>query len=125
MRPRARLDNRARKAERRAMPKKRGETRGVRDEDRVVLRALQTMPNVGPAMAEDLLRLGIRSPEDLIGRDPNEMYDELGRLDGIRHDPCVRDVFAAVVSYAETGQAAPWWHFTPIRKARDRGTAHS
>jgi hypothetical protein len=107
------------------MSKKRGETRGVRDKDRVVLRALQTMPNVGPAMAEDLLRLGIRSPEDLIGRDADEMYDELGRLDGIRHDPCVRDIFAAVVSYAETGQAAPWWHFTPIRKARDKRTAKS
>jgi hypothetical protein len=119
------LDNRAQATEERAMSKKTGETRGVRDKDRVVLRALQTMPNVGPAMAEDLLRLGIRSPGDLIGRDPDEMYDELGRLDGIRHDPCVRDIFAAVVSYAETGRAAPWWHFTPIRKARDKRTAKS
>jgi hypothetical protein len=77
------------------------------------------MPNVGPATADDLLRLGIRRPEDLVGRDPDALYDELTVLDGVPHDPCMRDMLAAVVSYAETGRAAPWWHFTPERKARE------
>lgn len=80
---------------------------------------LQTIPNIGPAMADDLLRLGITSPSDLIDRDSDELYDELCRIDGIRHDPCVRDVFAAAVDFARGGPARPWWHFTPGRKARD------
>jgi hypothetical protein len=94
--------------------------RRLGDEERVAWRALQTMPNIGPAMAYDLLRLGIRSPDELIGRDADTLYDELAALDGSPADPCVRDVFAAAVSYAETGQPAPWWHFTPQRKARER-----
>ena len=31
----------------------------------------------------------------------------------------MRDVFAAVVSYAEGGPARPWWEFTPQRKAQE------
>jgi hypothetical protein len=79
---------------------------------------LQQIPNVGPKMAVTLLKLGITSLEDTAGKDPDEMYQELCAIDAKRHDPCVRDVFAAVVSYAEGGPARPWWEFTPERKAR-------
>ena len=48
-----------------------------------------------------------------------EMYHELCAIDAKRHDPCVRDIFAAVVSHAEGRPARPWWEFTPERKARD------
>lgn len=77
---------------------------------------LQEIPNVGPATAEDLLRLGVRKLEDLKGRDPLEMYDAISRLDGVRHDPCVLDVFMAIVHFAKTGHAKPWWNFTASRK---------
>jgi nucleotidyltransferase/DNA polymerase involved in DNA repair len=90
------------------------------DEERVAWRDLQRMPNIGPAMAYDLLRLGIRRVEDLAGRDPDALYTELGRMDGVRHDPCVRDTFAAAVDYARTGESQPWWHFTPERKGGKR-----
>ena len=82
-------------------------------------RRLRALPNVGPAMADDLMRLGIGRTEDLIGRDGDELFDALCRLDGVRHDPCVRDVFAAAVAAAGGGPAQPWWAFTPARKARD------
>ena len=81
------------------------------------LKILQKIPNVGPATAEDLIRLGIKRIEDLAGRDPDEMYIELCRKDGVRHDICVRDVFAAAVSYAKGEPARPWWHFSRERKA--------
>jgi hypothetical protein len=55
--------------------------------------------------------------EDAAGRDPDEMYHGLCALDARRHDPCVRDVFAAVVSVAEGDPPEPWWAFTPERKA--------
>jgi hypothetical protein len=80
---------------------------------------LQQIPNVGPIMAGALLKLGVTSLEDTAGKDPDEMYYDLCAIDAKRHDPCVRDVFAAVVSYAEGGPARPWWEFTPERKARE------
>lgn len=80
---------------------------------------LQRIPNVGPRMASALLKLGIARLQDAVGKDPDEMYHELCAIDAKRYDPCVRDVFAAVVSHAEGGVAKPWWEFTPERKARD------
>ncbi len=80
---------------------------------------LREIPNVGPKMAADLLKLGVRRLEDAAGRDPDEMYYELCTIDAKRHDPCVRDVFAAVVAFAEGGPARPWWDFTPERKERE------
>lgn len=74
------------------------------------------MANVGPATLRDLERCGIRRVEDLKGRDATDLYKELCALTGTRQDPCVWDVFAAVIHEAETGEKTPWWHFTPIRK---------
>ncbi|MCH8275622.1 MAG: helix-hairpin-helix domain-containing protein [Armatimonadetes bacterium] len=83
-------------------------------------KALQTIPNVGPAIARDLLKIGIEEPDDLKGRDPDELFHRLCALDGRRHDPCVRDVFAAAVSFANGEPARPWWEFSRERKARER-----
>jgi Pathogenicity locus len=80
---------------------------------------LQEIPNVGPRMAAVLIKLGITRLQDAAGRDAEEMYHELCAIDAKRHDPCVRDIFAAVVSHAEGRPARPWWEFTPERKARD------
>jgi predicted flap endonuclease-1-like 5' DNA nuclease len=38
---------------------------------------LQAIPNVGPKMAAELVKLGVRRLEDVVGRDPDEMYHEL------------------------------------------------
>lgn len=106
------------------MPRTKG--RVLRDESGVpaqreeAMVRLQRIPNVGPRMAGDLLKLGVMSLEDAAGKDPDEMYHELCAIDAKRHDPCVRDVFAAVVSYADGGPARPWWEFTPERKAREK-----
>ena len=81
---------------------------------------LRLIPNVGPKMAADLIKLGVTRLEDAAGRDPDEMYHELCAIDGKRHDPCMRDIFAAVISYAEGGPARPWWEFTPERKAQEQ-----
>jgi hypothetical protein len=47
---------------------------------------LEEIPNIGPAIAADLRRLGITSLSELLGRDPYAMYDDLRRLSGQRHD---------------------------------------
>src|SRR5262245_39406702 len=80
-------------------------------------RELQELPNVGPRVAGDLLRLGITSAEQLKRRNPFRMYDDLCEKDGARHDPCLLDVFISVVEFANGKPARPWWHFTKRRKA--------
>ena len=55
-----------------------------------------------------------------IGKDPYKLYNELCRLTGKKHDPCVIDVFLSVVDFMEGGDAKPWWEFTEERKKHDR-----
>jgi len=93
---------------------------GAATEREEAVTRLRRIPNVGPKMAGELLKLGVTRLEDAAGRDSDEMYHQLCAIDAKRHDPCVRDVFAAVVSYADGGPARPWWEFTPGRKARDK-----
>jgi hypothetical protein len=84
-----------------------------------VTRRLQDIPNVGPAIAADLVRLGITRVEDLAGKDPDALYAQLCALDGRRHDPCVLDTFSAIVTFASGGPAEPWWVFSRRRKERE------
>jgi len=79
-------------------------------------RDLLELPNVGPATALDLVRLGVTKPAQLARKNPDRMYEALCRLDGVRHDPCVRDVFASLVAFANGAPARPWWHYTLERK---------
>jgi hypothetical protein len=80
--------------------------------------ALTAIPNVGPAIARKLARLGVGSAGDLRGRDPDELFERLCALDGRRHDPCLLDTFVAAVDYANGGPARPWWEYSRERKAR-------
>jgi hypothetical protein len=79
---------------------------------------LRKLPNIGPAMARMLTRLGIEEAEDLRGRDPGQLFDRLCEIDGRRHDPCVLDTLTAVVDYANGAPARPWWFYSRRRKAR-------
>ncbi len=79
---------------------------------------LEQIPNIGPAAAEDLRRLGIEKPHDLCDRDPFEMYQQLCNVTETRHDPCVLDTFMAAVDFMGGAPAAPWWRYTAERKAQ-------
>ena len=81
------------------------------------IRKLEDLPNVGKACAGDLRLLGIELPEQLKGRDPYAMYDELCILTNARHDPCVIDTFISAVRFMEGAPALPWWDYTEERKA--------
>ena len=63
-----------------------------------------------------------KAPADLVGRDPDDLFFELCRLEGARLDPCLRDVFAAAVDYAGGRPARPWWEYSRERKARERAS---
>ncbi|MCH8618403.1 helix-hairpin-helix domain-containing protein [Undibacterium sp. TS12] len=78
---------------------------------------LEQLPNVGKATIADLHLLGISKPHQLKGLDPYQMYDDLCRLSGMRHDPCVYDVFISIVKFMDGAAPLPWWHYTAERKA--------
>lgn len=78
--------------------------------EREAVARLREIPNVGPKMAADLLKLGVRRLEDAAGRDPDEMYNELCALDARRHDP------------ACATSSPPW---SPSPKAARRGPGGS
>jgi hypothetical protein len=78
--------------------------------------ALEDLPNVGPAIAADLRRIGIATPLALHGRDPYMLYLDLCRATGARHDPCVLDTFIAAVRFVEGAPAKPWWAYTAERQ---------
>jgi Pathogenicity locus/TfoX C-terminal domain len=83
---------------------------------RLRMTVLEDLPNVGPAIAADFVRLGIRTPRELAGRDPYALYDELNRVTGTRHDPCVLDTFISAVRFMDGAPALPWWKYTAERK---------
>jgi len=88
----------------------------LKNPDRKTVTELTELPNIGPAIAEDLRVIGVRCPQDLIRQDPYRLYESLCQKTGERHDPCVLDVFLAVVDFMEGGKAVPWWKFTAQRK---------
>ncbi|MCX7219753.1 MAG: helix-hairpin-helix domain-containing protein [Burkholderiales bacterium] len=85
------------------------------------IQRLEQLPNIAKAGAADLRLIGIEHPQQLIGRDPYAMYEELCLATAQRHDPCVYDVFIAAVRSMEGGPALPWWAHTEERKAHLRG----
>ena len=80
-------------------------------------RTLEQLPNIGPALAADLRLIGIREPKDLRGKDAFVLYQRLCAATGERQDPCVLDTFMAATDFMRGAPAAPWWKYTPQRKA--------
>lgn len=92
--------------------------------DRQQLGRLTDLPNIGPAMARDLVLLGIEQPEQLVGRCPYALYRALCQKTGQRHDPCVIDVLISVTHFMAGGAPRSWWSYTDERKqavAQDPG----
>jgi nucleotidyltransferase/DNA polymerase involved in DNA repair len=79
---------------------------------------LLSLMNIGPAMQKDFTVLGITTIAQLAQANADELYERLQKITKQKHDPCVWDVFAAAIHEAKTGKKTPWWHWTPLRKAR-------
>jgi len=77
---------------------------------------LLSLKNVGPAVLKDLEVLGICKIAQLRSETADHLYKELQKRTGIKQDPCMWDVFAAIIHEAKTGEKLPWWHWTKIRK---------
>jgi hypothetical protein len=92
---------------------------------RLAWTAFQQLPNIGPAMAMDFVRLGVQTLDQLEAADPDEMYLRIGRMDGVAHDPCVLDTYRAAVHNLRTGEEKAWWEFSRERLAATGGRRSS
>jgi len=79
------------------------------------LNALQEIPGVGPAVAEDLYGIGVTSVRALKGRNPEALYERLCKQTGYRVDRCMLYVFRCAVYYASHARPDPerlkWWRW--------------
>jgi len=87
---------------------------------RAILKELQTIPGVGPSIASDLYRIGIRSVADLKGQDPQKLYEAICADHGGHVDRCVLYVCRAAVYFASHKRHNPeklkWWHWKDERR---------
>jgi hypothetical protein len=80
-----------------------------------ILKELRTIPGVGPSIAQDLYDLGIRSVDDLVDKNPEELYRSLYALHEKKLDRCLLYVFRCAVYFASTNNHKPellkWWNW--------------
>ena len=78
------------------------------------------VPGVGKCIAENLHLLGIHHVKNLIGQDPESLYNNLCSEYKTRIDPCVLYTFRCAVYYAENEKHDPallrWWNWKNIEK---------
>jgi len=88
---------------------------------------LQTIPGIGPSMAQDLRDLGIFAVDDLVGQDPELMYKRLCQMHGMHIDRCVLYVFRCAVYFASEDEHDPellkWWNWQKNPLANERADA--
>ncbi|WP_320053290.1 helix-hairpin-helix domain-containing protein [uncultured Acetobacteroides sp.] len=91
-------------------------------EKQQAIKALTVIPGVGKSIANDLWGIGICSVSDLVGKDPEVLYDLSNRLAGTVQDRCLLYVFRCAVYYAQTPKEMQepeflkWWSWKDIRK---------
>lgn len=84
------------------------------------MKQLKDLKNVGKATLSDLHLLDIHSVPELANCDATTLFHKLERLTQSRQDPCVWDVFAAIIHEASTGVPTNWWEWTSKRKAMQK-----
>lgn len=91
--------------------------------------SLRRIPGVGPATEGDLVALGISEVEQLVGLDPEGLFDRLTVHQGGYTDRCNLYVYRCAVYYAEGGRdptLLQWWNWKdaaepPVHLVRSRG----
>lgn len=80
---------------------------------------VRQIPGVGKAVEGDLRLMGIHCVDDLVGQDPEELYDRLMLEQHSYVDRCMLYVFRCAVYYAEGGREPEklrWWNWKDSRK---------
>jgi DNA transformation protein len=82
-----------------------------------MVKTLTDLPNIGKAIAADLMAIGIGSPADFKDQNSLKIFNDLQVVMGRRHDPCVYYTLLSVKHFMDTGESLPWWQFTAQGKA--------
>lgn len=76
---------------------------------------LMTIPYVGKRTMISLMNIGISCVEDLVGKDPEELYRKDSLKKGINVDRCQLYLFRMAVYYAENDnhdeEKLKWWYW--------------
>ncbi len=76
---------------------------------------LKKIPGVGEKIAEDLQSLGIMSVEELKGKNPEKLYNDLCSMAGTKIDRCLLYVLRCAVYYAShkkhDTKLLKWWNW--------------
>ncbi len=88
----------------------------MKNPNRETVLELEALPNLGKVISSDLRLIGISEPQNLIGKNPFDLYDKLCIKKGKQVDHCVIDVFMSIVDFMEGKEPKPWWKFTQKRK---------
>ena len=84
-----------------------------------VLKQFQTIPGIGKACSLDLWNIGLRSINDLKGKNPNQLYHQLNTITGATHDICMLYTFRCAVYYASEKRhdkkKLNWWYWKDKR----------
>src|SRR5258708_39382920 len=87
----------------------------MRNEKAIPKSDLQSIPGVGPSIAQDLSDLGFRRVSDLRRKNPEAMYEAVCAMRGQPQDRCLLYVFRCAVYYAKPGKKDPellkWWNW--------------
>ncbi len=67
-----------------------------------VIAELHKLPGVSEKAAEGLYLLGIRSTDDLAGRDAIEMYAQLRERKDFYAEPCMLNAFKVAVKFSKS-----------------------
>ena len=87
------------------------------------IKQLMTIPSIGKSIANDLWNIGITTIDDLIGKDPEILYDQSNYKAGAVQDRCLLYSFRCAVYFAETigeerdPEKLKWWNWKDRKPA--------
>lgn len=85
------------------------------EDKKKALKEFMQIPGVGKAGALDFWDIGLRSIDDLVGQDPQYLYETLCAYQNTKLDRCVLYVFRCAVYFASEKDHNPellkWWNW--------------
>ena len=85
-------------------------------------RQLKDLVSVGPATLKDFELLGISSVEQLVDKEPEDLYEEIQQRLGQKIDICLFDVFRVAIEQARNPnlphEQCQWYYWSKVRKSK-------
>jgi spore coat polysaccharide biosynthesis protein SpsF (cytidylyltransferase family) len=79
------------------------------------LKKLQQIPGIGPKLSKEFFDIGIKDILDFKGKNPEDLYSQICKRQGIKVDKCVLYVCRSAVYFSESNNPDPektkWWNW--------------